>query len=442
MNIPLDEVIYFDCITTHPTTGAATDADSTPTFEVFEEATDTDIGVGGNLTKRTSKTGNYRGSFTLSAANGFEVGKWYNVIGSATVNSIAGKAVLKNFRVVAAEAIAGKPKVDVDGWLGTAPETPDTAGVPNVNMVYLNNSGVTVDNIGNVFGTDFATNYDDTNNRWLVDVRMISGDATAADNAEAFFDGTGYAGTGNVIPLVTTTTNLTNAAGAGDLTSTMKTSVQTAANAALVALNLDHLFAVADPGGAVVDNSFWAKLHSKSATADYTSYANTTDSLEALRDRGDAAWITATGFSTLDAAGVRTAIGLASANLDTQIGTLATAANLATVAGYLDTEIAAILADTNELQTDWANGGRLDLLLDGCATPSQVNAEVLDVINVDTLIDGKTIKEAVRAIAATTTAKVSGAGTGTEVFVGMDGTTVRVTATVDASGNRTAVVYG
>ena len=71
-----------------------------------------------------------------------------------------------------------------------------------------------------------------------------------------------------------------------------------------------------------------------------------------------------TGFNDLDAAGVRGAVGLASANLDTQIGTLATAANLATVAGYLDTEIAAILADTNELQTDWANGGRLDLMYD------------------------------------------------------------------------------
>ena len=30
----------------------------------------------------------------------------------------------------------------------------------------------------------------------------------------------------------------------------------------------------------------------------------------------------------------------------------------------LDTEVAAILADTNELQTDWANGGRLDALID------------------------------------------------------------------------------
>jgi hypothetical protein len=37
---------------------------------------------------------------------------------------------------------------------------------------------------------------------------------------------------------------------------------------------------------------------------------------------------------------------------------------LATIAGYLDTEIAAILADTNELQTDLVNGGRLDVLID------------------------------------------------------------------------------
>jgi hypothetical protein len=43
---------------------------------------------------------------------------------------------------------------------------------------------------------------------------------------------------------------------------------------------------------------------------------------------------------------------------------LATQTSVNTIAGYLDTEVAAILADTNELQTDWANGGRLDLLID------------------------------------------------------------------------------
>jgi len=68
------------------------------------------------------------------------------------------------------------------------------------------------------------------------------------------------------------------------------------------------------------------------------------------------------------AANVMTAAA-AAADLTTELQSgLATAANLATVAGYLDTEIAAILADTNELQTDWANGGRLDLLLDGAAS--------------------------------------------------------------------------
>jgi len=58
-----------------------------------------------------------------------------------------------------------------------------------------------------------------------------------------------------------------------------------------------------------------------------------------------------TGFNDLDAAGVRSAVGLASANLDTQIATLATAANLATVAGYLDTEVASILTIANKLDT-------------------------------------------------------------------------------------------
>ncbi len=44
-----------------------------------------------------------------------------------------------------------------------------------------------------------------------IDANMgaISSDAVAADNAEAFFDGTGYAGTGNTIPTVTTLTGHT-----------------------------------------------------------------------------------------------------------------------------------------------------------------------------------------------------------------------------------------
>jgi hypothetical protein len=52
---------------------------------------------------------------------------------------------------------------------------------------------------------------------------------------------------------------------------------------------------------------------------------------------------------------------------------------------------------------------------------------------------GVTAEQAMRIYGAVLSGKVSGAGTGTEEFVGLDGTTVRVTSTVDASGNRTAV---
>lgn len=57
-------------------------------------------------------------------------------------------------------------------------------------------------------------------------------------------------------------------------------------------------------------------------------------------------------------------------------------------------------------------------------------------------IDGKTPTEALQIIAATTAGELSGAGSGTEVFVGLDGLTTRVTVTLDGSNNRTGIVYG
>jgi len=56
-------------------------------------------------------------------------------------------------------------------------------------------------------------------------------------------------------------------------------------------------------------------------------------------------------------------------------------------------------------------------------------------------IDGKSLQQALRYIAAVLAGKVSGAGTGTETFKGLDGSTDRVEVTVDAQGNRTGVSY-
>jgi len=97
MTPSLEETIYLDFITSDAT-GAAADADSTPTAEVFENATDTTV-VALTVTKRTSKTGNYRVPVACTAANGFEAGKSYNVIASATIGGVAAKCKIGSFQV-------------------------------------------------------------------------------------------------------------------------------------------------------------------------------------------------------------------------------------------------------------------------------------------------------------------------------------------------------
>lgn len=140
--------------------------------------------------------------------------------------------------------------------------------------------------------------------------------------------------------------------------------VQSECNDALVALGLDHLVSASVAGSDVADNSIVAKLVSKESTADWDDYVNTTESLQALRDRGDAAWTTGGGGSAPTVAEIR-------AEMDSN-----------------STQLAAIVADTNELQTDWANGGRLDLLLD--ATLADTNELQTDWANggrLDLIID-------------------------------------------------------
>lgn len=66
------------------------------------------------------------------------------------------------------------------------------------------------------------------------------------------------------------------------------------------------------------------------------------------------------------------------------VASLATAAALTTV----DNNVTAILADTNELQTDWANGGRLDLLVDAIlADTNDLETDWNNGGRLDTLLD-------------------------------------------------------
>lgn len=62
----------------------------------------------------------------------------------------------------------------------------------------------------------------------------------------------------------------------------------------------------------------------------------------------------------------------------------ATLAGQAAIVEYINTEVAAILEDTNELQSDWKDGGRLDLILDTAAGGGDMAAILEDTNELQT----------------------------------------------------------
>jgi hypothetical protein len=157
---------------------------------------------------------------------------------------------------------------------------------------------------------------------------------------------------------------------------------------------------------------------------------------------------------------------------------------LGTIAGYIDTEIAAILADTNEIQTDLANGGRLDLLIDGikvktdainftggyvdaqvkaqdnldfgalqkaslsAATPAvtvsdktgfALSASAIDGILEEVVEGSVTMRQALMLFLSSFAGKASGGGTTSVTFRDIGDTKNRIVMTVDSAGNRSAV---
>ena|GEM_PF-6587290 len=227
-------------------------------------------------------------------------------------------------------------------------------------------------------------------------------------------------------------------------------------------------------------------------------FNGSTDSLEAIRDRGDAAWTTAdvsglaaktdlpanfadlsitattgrveietnhdkTGYaltSDYDAAKTAAQAGdamtLTSGTLS-DIGNAAEAAAAAALADYdpptktqLDAAVAP-LATSVELA---AVEGKIDTIdgvadailaavgTDGVVLTSATMQAIADaLLDRANAIDGATPRAALRYIAAVLAGKVTGAGTGIETFYGLNGTTPRVEVTVDSDGNRSSVEY-
>jgi len=155
------------------------------------------------------------------------------------------------------------------------------------------------------------------------------------------------------------------------------------------------------------------------------AYTNSTDAQEALRDRGDAAWIT--GTAPLDAAGTRTALGMSSANLDTQFANLqADTDNIQTrlpaalVGGRIDSNVQAMannVITSSVIATDAIGAAQIAADAIGSSelatsavseiqsglstlTSAQVNAEVVDALSVDTYAEPSSVPAATASLAA------------------------------------------
>jgi hypothetical protein len=245
----VDDLLTFTVVTTRVDTGAATDADSAPAYRIYEDETSTPILTGNMALLDSANTaGFYSEQITLSAANGFEKGKSYNIYISATVNSIAG-ATIRNFQMEAEV---------------------DSNSVSNIG------SGV-------ITATAIADN--------AIDAGAIANDAiTSAKIADGAIDAATFA--------------------AGAITATV---------IATGAIDADAVAA-------------------------------------------DAVTEIQLGLSTLTQANIRTAVGLASANLDTQLDALPTAAEVRTEMDNNSTKLASILEDT---------GTTLQAEIDGVQTDTE-----------------------------------------------------------------------
>lgn len=273
----------------------ATTPDSSSTFAVLPLATVVDVEtiVGAAVSTSTAQLGvnvvNFGGSAGTFASGRPETNTTH-IAGSAVSTSTAQLGVnVVNFGGSAGTFASGRPEVNTTHWKGTAAATVDTAGYPVVTVK----------------------------------------------------DGTGAGEIATTSGAVDTVTTLTNAPSDSSGVTTLLSRVPSGIFTGITSL-AQWLGLIA---GKQTGNST-ARTEIRATGAGSGTFDETTDSQEAVRDRGDAAWITATGFSTLSQADVRTAVGMASANLDTQ---------LSTIDDFLDTEIAAIKAKTDNLPSDPAD---------------------------------------------------------------------------------------
>lgn len=302
-----------------------------------------------------------------------------------------------------------------------------------------NVSGSVTGSVGSISSITFPTNFGD------LAITVTTGKMTVGTND----DKTGYTVSGTITTLDALDTALDSAHGAGSWltgsgTSTLTTGqVGTEVDNALIDINLDHLLKTAVANNAdmtveVTDGTVISNI--LSATSDTSTYTVADDSLEAIS--GTAGGTTAPNLlltTTVNVVDSQTQITLVAGSdqddaysgaiVILEDGSNSDFPSIRTVTDYV--------GSTKTLVIDAAPGFTTDMIA-GDGVRIFIAERTLDQA---AAVDGKTMRQALRYLAAILAGETSGAGSGTEVFKGLDGLTSRVQVIIDGNGDRTTITY-
>jgi len=141
--VSLGDSVFLHFGTTSTTTGAATNADSTPTVNVAEDG----VALGYAPTVSNVTTGLYMVQIDCTSGNGFEAGRRYSVYVAATVGGVAGRDGIGEFEILATDLNTGVASVQ-----GNV-----TGSVASVTGAVGSVTGLTVANLDVAVSTRLAT---------------------------------------------------------------------------------------------------------------------------------------------------------------------------------------------------------------------------------------------------------------------------------------------
>lgn len=433
MNYNPGDTVYTEFITSS-STGAATNADSTPTGTVNKNGTD-DGAV--SVTVTNIDTGRYKATFAIPTSY---VGGDVVVLSiSAAVSSVTGKAVIFNQKIGPEQAL--RCALAQSG--------------SNVNTIKLDSAASATNNLYNgltviiLSGTGAGQartiiGYNGTSKQASVDRQFT----TAPDNTSVFALLATDSPTLNANLQVATASNTiairTGTAQSGSTSTTIK--LDSGASSTDNIYNSDIVTITGGTGLGQTRTILSYVGSTKVANVD-RAWTTTPDgtSTFAIYASLDAQSYSDQGMAQAGGATSITLAATASATSNIYNGSLIT---IITGTGSGQTnEITAYNGSTKVATVANAWSVNPDSTSYYAVIPSQAQSTpptppTPAQIWAQQGLGSKAMQQKMEYIVAAVAGKVSGAGSGTEVFLGNDGSTTVLTNTVDAAGNRSAITYG